>query len=138
MIGVFSIKWNYHSIKTGGSDVEQIKQSVINKKLDVNTCTIYSLFFSEAVPSCDTFQLAGSFEDTTGDSLTLNGKSHEQCQYECLMKSEVKYIHLNISRVSTCLSNGENSYYCSPHFDQNSFTINNFDTKNTSRGRQRR
>ena len=80
-------------------NVEQIKQTFINKKLHVNTCTIYGLFFSEAVASCDTFQLVGSFEDTTGDSSKLNGKSDEQCQYQCLMKSEVKYIQLNIFTV---------------------------------------
>ena len=67
-------------------------QSILIQYKAISCCH----FFSEAVPSCDAFQLVGSFEDTTGDSSIINGKSDEQCQYECLMKSEVRYIHLNI------------------------------------------
>ena len=44
---------------------------------------------TDALPSCDNFQLVGNHDDTTGHFLMLNGKTEDGCQFECLMKSEV-------------------------------------------------
>ena len=92
----------------------------------------YLLFIGQTADAACT-PLVGYFSDKSSGCYKFGRRKCWHAFGKCTHKSN------QVAKImATCLSNDQSPYYFSPHFEPNSWLIDNIDTKNISEGMQRR